>query len=787
MNSYPLTTLWLKILALIAMEVGVVALVLLVVRRSCRTAVWRRTLCQAALITSLVLAFSELSGVGRSLVARVFSPQKNPWNIFAMRDGPEAPANQPQLDPVFRSKVISRLTRNQPQISEPGAEISPFVGSRRGSETEDSGVAQDFRLLASAATGERNLETASSHQTPITDTIAMLWLGMILGIGVAFVSGRACLGRLILILLGLRRRTVIDGELLRRVHFLAKSLRFSRRVRIVESRRLVSPIAFGLIRPTIGLPLNFCQRFSAGKQEAMLTHELAHLSAHDPFWYLVADLVAALFWWHPAIWWLRRQLHLSSELAADEASLRTADGPRVLAECLVEMGAQLARPALGQLRVAGFRSDLACRVQRLMRLEGAQWRPISRPRAVLAKWVGPLAVAGTVIFCTAWAVPRELTKGDSMKTMKQNWQRALATIATMAAIQTPTLVVGQENPAPTRGPASGVGVAANVAPAAPEAGATPNASPSPQSAGGEGFGITRGGSMAPGGGSFGLSVASGSDGPLPVAANPAYPAGQSGNPPHSGRLEARLREIVLDEVRFEGLPLSEVLMYLGDESHKRDPEKKGINFLINPNLPPNAPSAAASIDPATGLPIPAGASEAIDISAASVRFNMPLRHVTMADVLDAIVKVADRPIQYSVEDYAVIFSLRADANMMLPMAGRFNAGTAPLAVRTFHVDTNTFVAGMESAFGIKVESKGKETPSRKIQSALRELLTELNVAMDGNKAIFYNELTGTLMVRVAVDDLDVITAAIETLGGQAMGNYAMGFGTAGGMPSGMRR
>ena len=65
--------------------------------------------------------------------------------------------------------------------------------------------------------------------------------------------------------------------------------------------------------------------------------------------------------------------------------------------------------------------------------------------------------------------------------------------------------------------------------------------------------------------------------PTPEGANPFYP-GQPGNPPHGGRLEAKLREIVLDEVRFDSLPLSEVLNFLGEESHKRDPEKKGINY-----------------------------------------------------------------------------------------------------------------------------------------------------------------------------------------------------------------
>jgi hypothetical protein len=480
----------------------------------------------------------------------------------------------------------------------------------------------------------------------------------------------------------------------------------------------------------------------------MLTHELAHLAAHDPLWHFIADLVSALLWWHPGVWWLRRQLQLSSELAADEASLTKVDGPRVLAECLVEMGGQLTKPVAGQLRVAGFSSDLGCRVHRLMQLEGAQWRPISRGRAILARSFAPIAAAGIVILCTAWAVPRDLTKGDSMKTMKKNWQRAFATIATLAAIQTPTLVNGQENGTP-------------AAATPPPAGAAPAYTPpTAQNTSSPEFARR-----------YGLA------GGTP-AANPFAPQGVPGATPRGGRLEAKLREIVIDEVTLDGLPLSEVLKFLSDQSQKRDPEKKGINFLLNPNQPQGQANLSTSIDPATGLPI-AGPVESVDISSVIVKFNIPLRHVTMADVLDAIVRVADHPIQYALEDYAVIFSLRADSNFMPPRTERVT-GPAPLAVRTFHVDTNTFVAGLESAFGIKLETKAKgDSQSRKIQSGLKELLAQLNVTMDGNKAIFYNELTGTVMVRVAAEDVDVIQAAIETLGGQPTGTYTVNYGSMG--------
>ena len=76
----------------------------------------------------------------------------------------------------------------------------------------------------------------------------------------------------------------------------------------------------------------------------------------------------------------------------------------------------------------------------------------------------------------------------------------------------------------------------------------------------------------------------------------------------------------------------------------------------------------------------------MDISAISIKINPPLTNIRLADVLDAIVKVANRPIKYSIEDYAVVFSLKARESN-------------PLYVRTFKVDPNTLLEGLHLAKG----------------------------------------------------------------------------------------
>src|SRR6266487_1985494 len=146
---------------------------------------------------------------------------------------------------------------------------------------------------------------------------------------------------------------------------------------------------------------------------------------------------------------------------------------------------------------------------------------------------------------------------------------------------------------------------------------------------------------------------------------------------------SKLDRIRMDTVQFVKLGLSEVVRNLSEEAKKRDPEKKGINFMVDPNAVAAAPAAVGPVDPTTGLPAAAAPAEATDINTVSINIDPPLNDVRLADVMDAIVRVADKPIKYSLEDYAVVFSLRG------PEA-------VPLFIRNFKVDPNTFQQGLEA-------------------------------------------------------------------------------------------
>jgi hypothetical protein len=177
----------------------------------------------------------------------------------------------------------------------------------------------------------------------------------------------------------------------------------------------------------------------------------------------------------------------------------------------------------------------------------------------------------------------------------------------------------------------------------------------------------------------------------------------------SGRqiIMSKLDRIRLDNVLYDGLPLSEVIRTLNEQARLRDPDKKGINFLINPNGDTSVPVATAgagggfggppggfggpnpaAVDPATGLPLNQGQAatagpEPVDLNTVIIKINPAMTDVRLADVLEAICVVADHPIKYSIEDYAIVFAAKG-------------ATTPTLLSRHFRVDPNTFEQGLQS-------------------------------------------------------------------------------------------
>ncbi|MEO8809209.1 MAG: M56 family metallopeptidase [Rhodanobacter sp.] len=88
------------------------------------------------------------------------------------------------------------------------------------------------------------------------------------------------------------------------------------------TRADVGPALIGAWRCRIVLPCDFEHRYDNIEQTLILAHETAHARRRDGWWCLCAQIVAAIFWFHPLAWWAISALRHDQELACDAAVLR---------------------------------------------------------------------------------------------------------------------------------------------------------------------------------------------------------------------------------------------------------------------------------------------------------------------------------------------------------------------------------------------------------------------------------------------------------------------------------
>src|SRR5262249_53249406 len=131
---------------------------------------------------------------------------------------------------------------------------------------------------------------------------------------------------------------------------------------------------------------------TAAQQDTLLVHELAHLCRRDHWVRLLEVVVLGLYWWHPVVWYARRELREAEEQCCDAWVVWALPGARrCYATAVVETLDFLSDvPSPEPLLASGIGqvSDLKRRLTMIMR--GSPQRALS--------WGGWLAVFGAGVF-----------------------------------------------------------------------------------------------------------------------------------------------------------------------------------------------------------------------------------------------------------------------------------------------------------------------------------------------------------------------------------------------------
>ncbi|HKV54075.1 MAG TPA: M56 family metallopeptidase [Candidatus Binataceae bacterium] len=110
----------------------------------------------------------------------------------------------------------------------------------------------------------------------------------------------------------------------------------NKQIDIRSSDSCAAPVTVGCLRPMVILPAHW-RKWSPRQLEAVLAHEGEHVRRRDPLIQWLALFNRAIFWFHPAAWWLERELCALAEESCDAAVIAQGHDPRDYAETLMKI------------------------------------------------------------------------------------------------------------------------------------------------------------------------------------------------------------------------------------------------------------------------------------------------------------------------------------------------------------------------------------------------------------------------------------------------------------------
>ena len=144
-------------------------------------------------------------------------------------------------------------------------------------------------------------------------------------------------------------------------------------------------------QPRLLVPSELWSAMGTDERTSLLLHELAHLKRRDHWVRWLELVIGGLYWWHPAVWWIRRSLREAEEQCCDAWVIwAMPKGAKTYATALLTVlefvsGARIAPATASATSGNGHVSSLKRRLRMIVRAQ--------TPKGL--SWAGCFAVLGT--------------------------------------------------------------------------------------------------------------------------------------------------------------------------------------------------------------------------------------------------------------------------------------------------------------------------------------------------------------------------------------------------------
>ena len=233
--------------------------------------------------------------------------------------------------------------------------------------------------IAAAAPAPVSLTPAVA---PFLPWIVALWIAGVILLSMRWIGAFAYLHRL-------RRAATlpVPPEWERSLRDLMRRAAVSAPVRLSIHGAAQVPCVIGWLRPVILMPAASLAGLDWRALEALLAHELGHIRRHDYLVNLLQTIVDTLLFYHPAVWWVSRQVRNERENCCDDFAVQLCGGRLTYARALVDL--ERIRAAETAFSMSARGGSLVNRIQRLLlpsmpERRGPAWFPALAGAAAIA-------------------------------------------------------------------------------------------------------------------------------------------------------------------------------------------------------------------------------------------------------------------------------------------------------------------------------------------------------------------------------------------------------------------
>lgn len=226
------------------------------------------------------------------------------------------------------------------------------------------------------------------------------WLPIVVGcwlIGVLSLSVFHCSTWIFVQRLKSKSTATVTQSLQQTLTRLSQQMGVPRPVRLLQSILVDSPVVIGALRPVILLPASLILQLPPDQLESLLAHELAHVLRHDYLINLMQTAIETLLFYHPAVWWIGRQVRQEREHCCDDITVCHTRDRTVYVKALAAV-AGIRMPAMSPAASGG---QLSQRLRRILRIRPADPAQPSR-------WIAGLGLLAFVgLFSIISALPKQ--------------------------------------------------------------------------------------------------------------------------------------------------------------------------------------------------------------------------------------------------------------------------------------------------------------------------------------------------------------------------------------------